>query len=267
MAMFTQLDDVTEIKTATMRLDGKRDKKRVHLVGVKADKKDIKLEPDKPGVVVPTLVAAYEDSRGSWTVDLLAKTKGNATVTAKVKGDAVASIAISVTDPLTLAPVNSEEGMLVRLLLAENTTPDETSYDASKAKKAMQWMRVVLANRLASKNPGEFRAPGAKTLTDIVKGKNQFEGFGDYPTIAAKQAARIANIVKIANDDNDKRQEPFAQFLQIAIDVAQSKTLIDDPCPKGTYAWRTTGHGAPSGGGFVTCGDPISGNQFYQLEK
>src|SRR4051812_39662342 len=175
MANFTLQDNVTDVSSATMRLDGDHDKKRLRLVGVKGEKKDIVLESDKQSVAVVNMVAAFDDSKGIWSIDVIAKGKGDAKIQAKVKGDVVAKLAVTVTDPMVLPANTTEAGLLARLLLAENTTPDENGYDAAKAKTAMQQMRMVLNNRLNSKNPGHFRAPGAKTIQDIVKGKNQFE--------------------------------------------------------------------------------------------
>ena len=107
-------------------------------------------------------------------------------------------------------------------------------------------MRLVLKNRLEN-NPQQFMAKGARTLKDIVTakdgGKVQFEGFSQYPTINAKIAARVTEAFKIANDDSDKRQEDYAQFVQAALDVASSKTEIQDPCGADNFlsGWMTVG--------------------------
>jgi hypothetical protein len=266
MAKFTLLNDRTEVSTATMHVEGH---KRLHLADAGADRKGLLVDSTNAKVVSGVLVALFNGPRGIWTVDLRAQAEGEAEVRAKLEGDVVATLAVTVLAKLELPPAASEEGMLVRLLLAENRTPDETGYAAAQSRTSMQWMRVVLANRLKDE-PGRFAAAGAQTIADIVKAKDngivQFKGFQDYPALGAKQAARIREIVNIANNDNDARQEKYAQFLLNALEVGKSKTLIQDPCPTGLYGWRTVGHGSP-GGNFVEYGDPLSGNQFYTLGK
>jgi hypothetical protein len=265
MAKFTLVDDKTEVATATMRLDKAHDSKRLHLHDVGSDKKLLQIDSTNGKIATATLVALYNGPKGIWTIDILAKDKGNAEIQAKLKGAVVAKVGVTVIDKLELPAASSEEGMLIRLLLAENRTPSEHGYNAAKVKTSMQWMRIVLVNRLKNK-PEQFGAPNAKTIEDIVKAKGQFEGFEQYPKLTASKSARINQIVKIANDDNDARQEAYAGLLQVAIEVAKSKTLIPDPCPTGLYGWRTAGSGSP-GGRFVKHGDTLSGNEFYTLKE
>src|SRR5262249_33530897 len=152
-------------------------------------------------VVVGSVVALYDDRQGIWVVDLVAKAKGKGEIQAKLKGAIVAKVAVEVTDRLDLPGAASQEGLLARLLLLESISPEMSGYDVAKSKQGMQWMRLVLANRLAKPEP--FLAKGAKTIEDIVKAKNQFEGFGNYPTLTSKLDARLADVIKISNDDND----------------------------------------------------------------
>jgi hypothetical protein len=263
---FTLVDDKTEINSATMRLDGQRqlDRKRLHLHDAGADRKDVVIDSTAESVVVGSVVALFDGRKGIWTVDLLAKAKGKGEIQAKLKGAVVAKVAVEVTDRLDLPGAAGEEGLLARLLLVESISPEMSGYEPAKSRLGMQWMRVVLANRLT--NPGRFLAPGATTIKDIVKAKNQFEGFEKYPTLTSKLDARLANVVKIANDDNDPRQDRYARFLRDALEVAASKALIQDPCPTGLYGWRTAGSSEP-GGGLEKWGDPLSGNQYYTLKK
>lgn len=262
MAKFTLTNDKTEVREATMHVGGS---KRLHLAGVGGDKKVLQLDSSSPAAVTPTLVALFDGPKGIWTVKLSAKAKGKAEIQAKVKGAAVAKVAVTVVEKLVLPAASGEEGMLVRLFLAENLSPDQTGYDAAKSKTAMQWMRLVLANRLKN-NPAQFGAPKATTITDIVKAPGQFAGFEKYPTLAADVSARIDAIVSIVNDDSDARQDRYAQFVQTAMDVAKSTTPVPDPCSTGLYGWRTAGSGSP-GPRFVKYGHPLSGNQFYTLKK
>jgi len=264
MASFTLTDDRTEVSKATMHTGGT---KRLRLAGVGGDRSVLSVDSTNSTVVSQTLLALFSGPKGIWTVHLQARSKGSAEIQAKLKGAVVATIAVTVVEKLALPAEATEEGMLARLLLAESTNPGQPGYYAWKAKTAMQWMRVVLANRLNYSNPEEFYAKGAKTLADIVKAKpEQFKGFQDYPKIGADQSKVIDDIVNIANSDSDTRQEKCAQFLQGALEVASSKTLIPDPCPTGLYGWKTAGHKPPRGD-LVKYGDPQSGNQFYTLSK
>lgn len=262
MARFTLVDDKTELSTAKMHVNGK---KRLHLAGVGGDRKALQIQSTKSTVVTATIVALFNGPKGIWTVDLKAKTKGSTDIQAKLNGKAVANLAVTVEEKIQLPAATTEKGLLVRLFLAESRSPSQSSYTASVAKTGMQWMRLVLENRLKN-NPKQFAAPGAKKILDIVKAKGQFHGFENYPTLNAAQQSRINDIVTIANNDNDTRQEKFAIFLANALEVAKSKTTIKDPCPTGLYGWRTAGRGSP-GGRFVKYSTTMSGNQFYTLKK
>ena len=262
MANFTLTDDRTEVSSATMHVGGT---KRLHLAGVGADQKVLSIDSTKGSVAAQTLLAMFNGPKGIWTVDLQARSTGSAEILAKLKGVVVAKVAVTVVEKLVLPTDSTEAGMLARLLLAEARSPGQAGYDASASKTVMQWMRVVLANRLKN-NPERFNAKGAKSLADIVKAPKQFEGFQDYPKLGTDQSGRIADIVTIANSDSDIRQQKFAQFLQNALEVATSTTLVPDPCSTGLYGWKTAGSPAP-GGDFVKYSDPQSGNQFYTLTK
>lgn len=262
MASFTLTDDRTEVSQATMHTGGT---KRLHLAGVGGDRNVLSVDSTNGTVAAQTLLALFNGPKGIWTVDLQARSKGSAEIQAKLKGAVVAKLGLTVVEKLALPAESTDEGMLARLLLAEAHGPGQSGYDASGSKTAMQWMRVVLANRLKN-SPERFNARGAKTLLDIVKAPRQFEGFQDYPKLGSDQSTRIDEIVSIANSDSDPRQGKYAQFLQNALEVAGSNTLIADPCPTGLYGWRTAGSSSP-GGDFVKYGDPQSGNQFYTLSK
>jgi hypothetical protein len=265
MAKFTLVDNKTEVDKARMHLDGERDSKRLRLHGVGADKKVLHISSTDDKVVSAILQALFDGPKGIWTVDLRAKAKGQASVEVRLKAaPPVAKVAVTVVDKLALPGATTETGLLVRLFLAENLAPGQKGYTASDSKKSMQWMRLVLVNRLKNK-PAQFGAPNAKTITDIVKAKGQFAGFEKYPALEAKLTSRIREIEKIANDDGDARQENYLQFFQDALDVAKAQ-LIHDPCSTGLYGWRTVDSSSP-GGSFVTYSTPLSGNQFYTLKQ
>jgi len=277
MAKFTLTDDATEVSSVTMHAGhanekGSRGHKRLHLAGVsEKDHKALMIDSTDDKIVkVVAARKAFDASAGIWTVDLYALQKGQAEIQAKVMRDSVARVAVTVFDKLELPPQDTDAGLLVRLFLAETAPPeDNPMWTEEDAKKSMQWERLVLKNRLAN-NPQQFMAKGAKALKDIVTakdlGKAQFEGFSNYPPPAAKITARIAEELKIANDDSDKRQEDYATFVQAALDVANSKTEIQDPCGADNFlsGWMTVGS---SPGDDSVKFQAIMDNQFFMMKR
>jgi len=278
MAKFTLTDDATEVSSVTMHAGDPKEKvsrghKRLHLAGVaERERKALTIDSAHAEIVTAAPPILFDASAGIWTVDLYAKQKGEAEIQAKVKGAIVARVAVTVLAKLQLPPPNTDAGLLVRLFLAETASPEtrETvTWTEEDAKKSMQWMRLVLKNRLEN-NPQQFMAKGARTLKDIVTakdgGKVQFEGFSNYPTINAKIAARLADAFKIANDDSDKRQEDYARFVQAALDAANSKTEIQDPCGADNFlsGWMTVGS---SPGDDSVAFQAIMDNQFFMMKR
>lgn len=260
MPEFKNIHDGASVKAITMHQAGK---KRLHLAGVGADKKAITVTSNKGSTLTATLGSLFNGPQGIWTVDLAALAVGTAQLEAKSpKGSA--TLAVTVEPKQTLPLPDSAPGMLVRLFLAEVRSPDYASYSAADAKKSMQWMRLVLENRLAHKDPGIFAAKGAKTLIDIVKAKNQFKGFEGYPAIDTETSGRIDGAIALVNNDADKRQDKYKAYVDLAVEVAKGSVPVD-PCPTRLYGWRTAGSSAP-GGSFVAFGSPVVGNQFYTLK-
>jgi hypothetical protein len=183
------------------------------------------------------------------------------------------------TQNVALPDVNTDEGLLVRLFIAESRNPGHKQYNADTAKKGMRAMKAVVDNRLRN-NPGQFGAPGAKGYIDIVAAAGQFHGFSKGTNgkilIASDVQKRIDEVVKIANTGKPGK---YAAFVQAAIDVA--KADVDDPFKDvkkvgrtettgGSDGWRTAGSAQP-GGSFIAIpeanGGVIAGNQFYTLKK
>jgi hypothetical protein len=122
----------------------------------------------------------------------------------------------------------------------------------------MKLMDAVLWNRMA--NPGPFGAKGAKSLADIVRAKNQFAGFRNYPNYDSAIRTRIEAILKIANSTKDSRSATFTEFVNTVIEVA-NYAEFSDPSPGKLVAWRTANSGSP-GRGF-TLFKTLGGNDFY----
>lgn len=238
--------------------------KRLYLADAKVNKySDVALSSSNISIATAKISKnPFNGPKGIWTIDLTPKTKGKAEIKAQVKGS-TATLKISIVEGLALPPASGNEGLLVRLFLAESRSPDETSYNVGDSKKGMEWMDLVLHNRLKN-NPRQFGAPNAKSITDIVKAKGQFKGFENYPSIDARILSRINKIFVLANSNNDRRQPKYRRFVENALAVAKPK-LINDPSPNGLYGWRTVGSGSP-GGRFVAYGRGLSGNQFYTLK-
>jgi len=150
-----------------------------------------------------------------------------------------ARLTVEVAPKLVLPESNTEAGILARMLIVENASPDHEKYvNQSEARESMQWMVHVLRNRLRL-GPQHFAARGATDLTTLIKGKNQVEGFENYPTIAALQNQLINRTLDIAHDGTHGRQKEYMVYVATAIAVARGEEIGADPSPTGLYAWRT----------------------------
>lgn len=158
---------------------------------------------------------------------------------------------------ITLPDRTTDEGLEARVLLAECRGPSFSGYVLADAVTCMQFMDLVLWNRV--KNPTPF---GAKrpTLQSVVTAKGQFAGFESYPNYKDGIRKNIQAMIDIANNSKDKRNVSFAAHIQAALDVAKNATILD-PSPGKLVAWRTAGSGSP-GAGF-TLFRTVSGTTFY----
>jgi len=93
------------------------------------------------------------------------------------KGVKAGPINVTVKQPLTLPTGNENQLALIKLLLAESPSPAYANYNIATFKTGMQWMRLVVENRLKMKSY-LVGSEGATTLIDVIKARNQFEGFG-----------------------------------------------------------------------------------------
>jgi hypothetical protein len=249
---------LTLLQGVTKRLHFHEERKAGNAVTPSSDK-DTVAKPKKP--------VLFDGPRGIWTVDIVGVGTGNANVTVKRTDGVGADVAVTVNAPLSdlaLPAENTDAGLLARVLLAEVRSPAKKSYDATAAKTSMQWMRIVIENRL--KDPGRFGAKGATDIKQIIRAKGQFRGFEDYPKLAAGVKATIKDILKTANEDGHPLQDKYRQHVQDAIDVASATSALQDPSPNGLIGWRTEDSGDP-GGDFIDYDIPKMGNQFYQWKK
>lgn len=173
---------------------------------------------------------------------------------------ATGPFAVRVLARIALPAAATNEGLLVRLFLAEAPGPGVAGATDATSTEAMTLMRVVLENRLATPS-GRWGSDGATSMGDVVRARGQFEGFSGYPALPAGVSSRIENMVAIANDSGDGRQAAMRAHVERAIAVASAPRPAD-PTPTGLYWWRTAGSGAPGTG--VTVYKTLLGNSFYR---
>lgn len=146
---------------------------------------------------------------------------------------------VEILPRLELPPVNSEAGIIARMLIAENIMPDDkakkfTNLDDSLT--AMQWMRIALENRLSFSHPQLLQVPkGATRLPELIKSRGVIEGFDNYPDIPLSQMKNIKNAVRIANDASISTFQLYRGYIKNAIDVAEGSRKGTDPCPTKLY--------------------------------
>ncbi len=251
----------------------KTESKRLHLVDVKARvATDIKLTFGS-NIKASIKRVPFDGSKGIWVVDIKGRNDGKTTLTAQF-GNEVATVDIKVfTKTMIILPLEStQHGMLTRLFLAESINPGNSLlYNEKESKMSMIWMRQVIENRLKHKTPYIFGAKkpsgqGKYTIYDIVKAKNQFHGFEDYPKTFSVIKVNITGFVTIANDYNHPKRKLYADFIENAKMAASESALngFFDESLKGLYGWRTKGASAP-GGSFKEY-KSLAGQTFYTLK-
>ena len=214
-------------------------------------------------VVEVTRTTLFSGPSGIFTVDISAKRAGTATITGTVRNGQSSAITIVVSARVSLPARNTTGGLVVRLLLNETMSPSNSSYNAVDAEKGMNWMVVVLNNRL--NDPRSFGAPAGATIEQIIKARNQFAGFQNFPQLSASTIQHIQGVVNTANDNNNSNQSAFQNHITFAIAIANAhQSPIADPAsPDELIGWRTSGHGSP-GGSAVAFSVPLLGNQFFK---
>lgn len=141
-----------------------RQSKHLHLFGVaEQDMGNLVVVPVPPSVVQVSKVVRVNmakkvtDPNSVWGFDLTPLKVGNTDLQAKVKGAVVASLKVSVIPALELPSASTDGGMMARLFLAETASPASKGWNVADANKSMQWMRLVLKNRLDN-DPAQFNA-------------------------------------------------------------------------------------------------------------
>ena len=159
-----------------------------------------------------------------------------------------------------LAPENTNEGAMERLMLLETYSPARVgSYNRNDSLRAMRLMRQVIENRLRA--PARYSAAGAQDETDIITLGNQFANFGDYPDLPASIKTNLVDILRIANAAKDARQPAYAQFVQDAITAATERVPAVGPVDTTATGWRTTLHHSPGNNFRIIT--TLQGNTFF----
>ncbi|TKC83617.1 hypothetical protein FAZ69_24380 [Trinickia terrae] len=173
-------------------------------------------------------------------------------------------LAVQILPKLELPPAVTETGMLARMLISENAGPESPDFvSLNEARVAMQWMVVVLRNRL--KLGAQHFASGrhATTLESLIKAPNQVDGFENYPSIRPKQQQLIDKVAANANEGTHRLNKQYRDYPETALAVARGELTSADPCPTGLYAWRTSEAKSP-GDNFVQFATK-GGQDFYTL--
>ena len=96
----------------------------------------------------------------------------------------------------------------------------------------------------------------------VIKARGQFKGFEHYPNYDAGIIHNIQQLVDIANNPKDKRNGDFTDFIDAAINIANSPTIAN-PTNDPISAWRTANSGSP--GSSFTFFKTVFGNDFYSF--
>ena len=216
--------------------------------------------------ITPSMIARVTDvenhARANFTtfaIEALAPGRATLTVTARGKA-ATGPITIAVSRAIALPGANTDAGLLTRLILAETMTPMLAGSSGGDIPECMRLMRVVLENRLARPS-ARWSSAGARSLGDVVRARNQFEGFQAYPALSVGVAGSIDQLVALANNAADPRQQRMLEHIQLAISIATGPSPRD-PTGGKLYWWRTQGAGAP--GTEVSIYKSLVGNTFYK---
>jgi hypothetical protein len=190
----------------------------------------------------------------------------------------VAGSGLAPTEPIALPDLDTDDGVLAHMMVAESKNPFYADYDAEVVKQGLRAMKAVVENRLRN-DPSQFGAPGATMWTDIIVAPKQWEGFSRKDGKVQLSAPVQERVKKVLQAANTGAAGKFRQFVHNVLDVVAA--TADDPFKGitsiggvkvigGGYGWRTEGATSP-GPRFVAVpadkGGIIAGNQFYTLKK
>jgi uncharacterized protein YfaP (DUF2135 family) len=169
-----------------------------------------------------------------------------------------------------LAPKDTDNGLLARLLVHENPPPG-AGIATPEIMSGMEATRAVVFNRLGSKNTHISNAPANAGIREIITARNQFQGFS-------------GGMSRQTEEEVDRRLVAFSSQMGIFRPYWESlfqllKGPVSDPYTgvtrigqkdvmPGAWAMFASGGKGP-GGSFIaipaTQNGVIAGNQYYTL--
>jgi hypothetical protein len=173
---------------------------------------------------------------------------------------------------IKLDDLNTDNGCVQHLLLAETLGPASNKYDFDDLKIVVRAMKSVILNRKKLKKNNIFCSKNASTIRDYICApvsnegcqSKQFEGFeltsGEI-VITKKISDRINEMLTIANSSSDSRKQKYSEHIKEIIAVSKETetkdpysdiplTIDDVSVLSGVYGWRTSGEGT-GGGNYV----------------
>jgi hypothetical protein len=182
----------------------------------------------------------------------------------------VSSVKIEISPWLKLPSMDTDVGLLVRLLLAETLSPLDPDYgNGAAARESMDLMRQVLDNRVfaASTKLGRLinGVSGNATLRDIIFAPGQIKNFQGN-TISGSALKTINGLMKIANDGTNRNFERVRAHVEYALKVAKRSPSYPSQITTSTLTHWRTGRSAPPSDNVVAAGK-VANQQFWRLSE
>jgi hypothetical protein len=159
---------------------------------------------------------------------------------------------------IELPDAKTNAGLEVRIFICETRKPHKPGYKLQEAILAMQYMDLVLYNRLIS--PGVFSAKGAETIFNIIKAKYQFQGFSNYPSLPSVYVKQLNEFMEQLN----KGDSDYLDFYNAELKIANSNKRMANPSSGYLSGWVT--HGKKIKGKLFHFFKDLQGNDFYWVE-
>ena len=183
----------------------------------------------------------------------------------------VSSVEIEILPRLVLPPMNTDVGLVVRVLLAEAQSPLDPGYgNGAPARESMDLIRQVFDNRVfaSSTNLGPLinLVPKNASLRDIVFARNQVDGF-QGGNISGKALKNINSFIKMMNDGTDSNFKKVRAHVEYALAVAKRPPSYPSQITTSTLThWRTKAQPNPPSGNVVPAKE-VAGQQFWTLSE
>jgi hypothetical protein len=189
---------------------------------------------------------------------------------AKTNGAAlpVTPLQIEIVPKIVLPPLETDAGLIARLLLAEAQSPLKDGYgNGAAVREAMDLMRQVLDSRVyaSSTKLGHLinLVPKGASLREIIFAPRQVEGFKGG-NISGNAKKNIDDFKKIMNDGADGDFKKVRAHVEYAIKVAKRQPSLPSRITENTLThWRTQGSGKPTNNAVLF--RKIAGQEFWTL--